>query len=182
MFISCLVNFGIAPQSCQELVDGTKQSPFISVSFDESLNDILQKEQMDVIIRFWNAIAEKIEVHYMDLKFLKRPNAIYLLNELLEAMESLTFFKKLIQLSMDQPNTNWEVFRLLKEHQNKEEEPSLFRVGNCSLHVMHGAFQIGNSKTKWNIGKVLTAVWQLFHESPARRDIYVTVSESDVLP
>ena len=77
---SYLVNFGIASQFCQELVDGTKRSPFISVSFDESLNDVLQKEQIDVIIRFWNVIAEKIEVCYMGSKFLKRPNAINLLN------------------------------------------------------------------------------------------------------
>ena len=56
----------------------------------------------------------------------------------------------MIQLSMDGPNTNWEVFRLSKEYQN-EEEPSLFFVGSCRLHVIHGAFQIGNSITKWNI-------------------------------
>ena len=62
---SYLVNFGIAPQFRQELADDTKQSPFISVSFDESLNDVLQKKQMNVIIRFWNAIAEKIEVRCM---------------------------------------------------------------------------------------------------------------------
>ena len=98
---------------------------------------------MDVMIRFWNAIAEKIEVRYTDSKFLKKPNAINLLNELLEAMKSPT-----IQLSMDGPKTNWEVFRLIKEHQNKEEEQSLFCVGSCSLRVIHGAFQIGNSKTK----------------------------------
>ena len=60
---------------------------------------------MDVIIRFLNAIAEKIEVHYLDSKFLKRPNAINLLNKLLEAMKSLPLSKKLIQLSMDGPNT-----------------------------------------------------------------------------
>ena len=56
---SYLVNFGIAPQLREELVDGTKQSPFLSVSFNESLNEVLQNKQMDVIIRFWNAIAEK---------------------------------------------------------------------------------------------------------------------------
>ena len=123
---SYLVNFSIAPQFRQELVDGTKQSPFISVSFGESLNDILQKEQMNVIIRFWNAIAEKIEVCYLDSKFLKRPNATDLLNELPEAMKSLTFSKKLIQLSMDGSNTNWEVFRLLKEHKAKKKSHHFF--------------------------------------------------------
>ena len=93
---SYLVNYGIAPHFQQELVVSTKQSPYISLSFDESLNDILQEEQMDVIIRFWNAIAEKIEVRYLDSKFLKRPNAINLLNKLLEAMKNLPLSKKII--------------------------------------------------------------------------------------
>ena len=29
----------------------------------------------------------------------------------------------MIQLPMDRPNTNWEVLRLLKEHQKEEEDP-----------------------------------------------------------
>ena len=49
---------------------------------------------MDVIIRFWIAIAEKIELHKRDSESLKRHNAINLLNKLLEAMKSLTFPKK----------------------------------------------------------------------------------------
>ena len=60
------MNLIIAPQFRQGLVDGMEQSPFISVSFDESLNDILQEEQMDVIIRFWNVLGEKIDVCYVD--------------------------------------------------------------------------------------------------------------------
>ena len=137
---SYLVSFGIAPQFRQELVDGTKQSPFISLSLDESLNDIIQEDQIDVIIRFWNVVAEKLEVRCMDSKFLKRPNAINLLNKHLEAIKSLTFSKKWIQLSMDGSNTNWEAFRLLKEHQKEEAESSLFCVENCSLHVIHSTF------------------------------------------
>ena len=42
-------------------------------------------------------------------------------------MKSLTFSKKNDSaVYMDGPNTNWEVFGLLKEHQNEEEQPSLF--------------------------------------------------------
>ena len=73
---------------------------------------------------------------------------------------------------MDRTSTNWEVFRLLKEHQNEEEEPSLFLYWKLQT-----SFQIGNSKTNWNVGKILKAMWQLFCDSPARRDIYITVPE-----
>ena len=107
MFISCKLWY--YPHFQQELVVSTKQSPYISLSFDESLNDVLQEKQMDVVIHFWNAIAKKIEVHYLDSKFLKRPNAINLLNKLLEAMNTFPLSKKLIQLSMDGPDTNWQV-------------------------------------------------------------------------
>ena len=67
-------------------------------------------------------------------------------------MKSLTFSKKNDSaVYMDRPNTNWEVFGLLKEHQNEEEQPSLFCVGSCRLLVIHGALQTRNSKTKWNV-------------------------------
>ena len=47
---SSLVNYGITPHFQQELVVSTKQSPYISLLFDKTLNDILQEEQMDVMI------------------------------------------------------------------------------------------------------------------------------------
>ena len=73
---------------------------------------------------------------------------------------------------MDGPNTNWEVLRLLKEQQKEEEDPQPFSVGSSRLHVIHDAFQIGNSKTNWNIVKILKAMWQLFRDSAACRYIY----------
>ena len=68
---SCLVNLIIAPKFLQEL-DGTELSTFISISLDESLNDILQEEQMDFTICFWNPVAEKIDFCYIDSKFPKK--------------------------------------------------------------------------------------------------------------
>lgn len=178
---SYLLNFGIAPYFRQEIINLVKGAEFFSISFDESLNDVIQEEQMDIIIRFWDTKNNETSVRYIESRFLKRPNANNLLIELLEALKSFPN-EKLIQLSMDGPNTNWEVLRLLQENRTENEAPSIINIGSCSLHVIHGAFQTGNNKTDWRIDKLLRAMWQIFHDSPARRDIFITVTGSDIFP
>ena len=37
-------------------------------------------------------------------------------------------------------------------------------------------------ETDWDIHKVLHAVWKLFDESPARRDVYIKETGSEVFP
>ena len=51
--MSYLLNFGIAPYFKNLLLDEIKASPYYVLSFDESLNTVLQKEQMDVIICYF---------------------------------------------------------------------------------------------------------------------------------
>ena len=49
-------------------------SIYYSLSFDESLNSLEQKYQMDVNVRFWNECRNIVEIRYYDSKFLDRPN------------------------------------------------------------------------------------------------------------
>ena len=55
----------------------------------------------------------------------------------------------------------------------------MFEVDSCGLHVIHGAFQSGVKTTAWEIEKVFKGIWRLFHDSPARRDTYITINRSD---
>ena len=55
-------------------------------------------------------------------------------------------------------------------------------VGSCGLHVVHAAFCAGCQATHWKIDGLLRALWYLFHDSPARRDDYTTVTGSTVFP
>ena len=48
-------------------------SPYFVVSYDESLNRILQDEQMDIQIRYCNESLGVVETIYFDSKFLKLP-------------------------------------------------------------------------------------------------------------
>ena len=49
--LSYLISFGIAPYFMDLLLKGLKDAPCFVVSFDESFNEELEKEQMDFIVR-----------------------------------------------------------------------------------------------------------------------------------
>ena len=49
-----VINHGIAPYWERLLLQEVTNSPFYVLSFDESLNKLLQKGQMDTIVRYWN--------------------------------------------------------------------------------------------------------------------------------
>lgn len=53
---SYLITFGLAPFYRDSLIHKVSESnlPFV-ILFDESLNDTLQKSQMDLIVRFWDS-------------------------------------------------------------------------------------------------------------------------------
>ena len=134
-----LINFGLAPYFRQELLDSIKTSPYFVASFDESLNRVLQDEQMDIQIRFWNESENLVSTRYFYSKFLKRPNAENLVSELNSSLSELPV-KNMLQLYMDGPSTNWKVLELLNNQHAELEIPQLLDIGSCSLHVIHGAF------------------------------------------
>ena len=50
----CKTNYGIAPYFKKILPKDIKSSQFCSVLFDESFNRMLQVQQVDIRIRYWN--------------------------------------------------------------------------------------------------------------------------------
>ena len=60
-----------------------------------------------------------------------------------------------------------------------QEHAPLFETCSCGLHIVHAAFQTGVKSTKWNLGKVLKFMFNLFHDSPARREVYILESRSE---
>ena len=75
------------------------------------LNKVLQNEQMDIQVYFWDENSVYAKTCYFDSQFLLRPNADNLLESLTTAIKDLSQ-EKLIQLSMDGPSTNWSVDKL----------------------------------------------------------------------
>ena len=181
---SYLINFGLAPYFKEKLmkklqVPGTKYV----ISFDESLNKVLQKEQMDLIVRFWDKEKNKVSSRYLNSQFLGHTRAADLLQKFSEALGKLNL-ANLIQVSMDGPNTNWKFFDSFcsDRAQTDPDLPHLINVGSCGLHVVHGAFKYGVTATGWKLDSLLRSLYYMFSDSPARREEYETLTGSSIWP
>ena len=91
----------------------------------------------------WSFDNGAVKVNYFTSRFFERPNAENIENEIHAALKPVSE-GKMLQLSMDGPNTNWKVFDLLQQHWEEAEFSPLLELGSCSLQMLHGAFQSGN--------------------------------------
>lgn len=82
---------------------------------------------------------------------------------------------KLLSISMDGPMVNWKFLRIFQADKSQVDPdvPKMINLGSCGLHVVHGSFQNGEKETGWKVRDVLRALWQLFHDPPARRDDFI---------
>ena len=60
--------------------------------------------------------------------------------------------------SMDGPNVNWKVFRLMQEDVEKQTGKKLLNIGSCGLHVIHNSFRDGCSGAQWEVETFLSSV------------------------
>ena len=81
-----VILFGLAPYFKNALIKDINNSLYYSLSFDEGLNSIVQKCQMDINIRYWDNKEKKVKTRYLDSQFLERPNADKLLQSLKTAI------------------------------------------------------------------------------------------------
>ena len=62
---SYLIQFGLAPYFKTDLANKVqKPKTIFVVSFDESLNKVLQEEQMDSLLRFWDEELNRVVTRY----------------------------------------------------------------------------------------------------------------------
>ena len=163
--LSYLICFGIAPFFKQQLLADLKKALCFVISFDESFNQELQKEQMEFIVRYFN--KSKVVSRYLTSSFLGYTRAEDLKRNFEEATKDLDK-KMLAQVSMDGPNVNWKMYdKLVGERGENEQLLGLINVGSCGLHAVHGAFRSGAEKTNWVIDSILKAPYKLFDKSPA---------------
>ena len=176
-----ILYFLSSPYIKESVIKSIKASPFFSILFDRSLNEILQIEQMDIYVRYYNQDKATVVTSYLELRFFSMPNAENISDELGQALSCLDI-ANMIMLSMDGPNTNWRVLTNLSKQRLSEDLCDLIEAGSCGLHIVHGAFQAGVVAFKWKLNKVMTSMQKLIHDSPARRDVYATVAKSKVFP
>ena len=50
------------------------------------------------------------------------------------------------------------------------------------MHVVHKRFEKGAKESGWNFGNILRSLWQIFHDTPARREDFIQIIGSDLFP
>jgi len=176
-----VINHGLAPHFKSVLIDDIQKSPFYTISFDESLNKKLKRGQMDILIRYWNDESKYSETRYLDSQFLGGANAQQILESFNNGIKSMDA-RRNIQISSDGPNVNLKFLELVNEGRCTAELPTLLNIGTCGLHTVHGSLKAGVKSTDWSTGKILKSLWKLLDESPARREKYESITETNVYP
>ena len=57
-----------------------------------------------------------------------------------------------------------------------QQLPKLLNIGSCLLHILHGTFKVVSEKASWEIKSVLKASFHYLHDTPARRDNFISVT------
>ena len=128
-----VVNCGLFPYFKQSIKDLILKSPLIVALFDDSLNKTSQKSAMDLQLRYWDVSEKKVVVRL----FLGHTCSNELVKTFNDGFNELDL-TKLVQISMDGPNSNLKFLSEVKKLRTEDELACLIDIGSCSLHVIHG--------------------------------------------
>lgn len=89
--------------------------------------------------------------------------------------------RNMISVSWMDPVLTGNFFDLLQKEQAEQcGGAQLTVVGSCGLHTLHNAFKSGFSV--WHLEKGLRALHTVFHNVPARREDFCTLTKTSVFP
>ena len=133
---------GLAPYFKETLEHDIQKCPAYVVCFDEALNKISRRGQLDIVIRYWSTDANQVATRYFNSVFLGYATAVDLKRHFIAGLSGLAL-NKLIQVSMDGPSINWKFFEAMRDSVDAAD-PRLLELGSYGLHISHGAFETGH--------------------------------------
>lgn len=176
--LAYVITYGLSPYFHNSLLNKVLKSPKVVICFDEALNRISQRGQMDVAVRFWDTTINQVSSRYFGSAFMGHATAQCVLNSFKEASKEIPI-NMLLQVGMDGPSVNWKFLDLLSEETG---DTKLVDLGSCGLHSVHGSFQCGHKAAGWNVNGYLRSMHNLFKDSPARRADYAALTGSNRYP
>ena len=91
---------------------------------------------------------------YFTSQFLGHTSATDLFSNIMEALSAVDG-TTIIQVLMDGPNVNWNLFEMICTDRINKGLPPLINFGSWSLHIVHGAFQTGCENTNWGLKAIM---------------------------
>jgi hypothetical protein len=177
-----MISFGLAPYYHSQLVRSVQKCNRFVICFDEAMNRIAQRGQMDVVIRYWDDGKNEVSSRFFGSAFMGHATAQCILDSFKETLNEVSL-SSLLQVSMDGPAVNWKFLDLLSKNLSDDMNTNqLINMGSCGLHVVHGAIQTGHKASGWEVSCGLRAMYGLFKDSPARRADYTEITGSKTFP
>lgn len=183
--MSYIITYGLGPHFQNLLANKVREVGFFCVSYDESLNKVVQKGQMDLVVRFWDEENQSVSTRYLTSVFLNSATSSDLQSSFLEGVKGLNLSpKNIIQISMDGPNVNLKMLHDLQAFLINEEDnqPQMFYCGTCSLHVVNGALKTAHNKSGWNVYEFLRVIWYFMKDFPSRRATFSNITGFSKFP
>ena len=97
-------------------------------------------------------------------------------------LESGLQAKNIIQVSTDGPSVNWKFYGELKKKVNTDYGTTLVNNRSCGVHILHNSFKRGMDDTGWQVSSFLSSLYYLFKDAPARREDFISISGSPLMP
>lgn len=171
-----VVKFGLAPYFRKQILsDLLSSSSFICLYFDETTTK-QTKKQLDFYLSFWSSKEEKVVTAYCESYFLGHAEAGKIFDIILSFLSDNNIpVDKLLQFSMDGPNTNLLVKKKIDSHLASLKFPPLIDVGTCTLHQMHTALKKGLNELNCDVETFALNIYSWFKMSPARREDFHSV-------
>ncbi|XP_063243096.1 uncharacterized protein LOC134542628 [Bacillus rossius redtenbacheri] len=183
--IAYSITYGLGPHFAKCVSHSVQKSPFYALSIDESLNDVCQKGQMDIVVKYWDAENSCVCTKYLTSAFLEHSKAADLLNNLIVCIgEADLSLGGLVQIATDGPNVNLKLISDLKSYMRctLDSEKEILDLGTCSLHIVNGAYKTAHAKVGWQLNEFLRALYSLFKNYPSRRAVYQQITGSRMFP
>ena len=182
--IRYIADYGIAPYFKGLLIGSFKKGDCFVVSFDESLNDVLQSCEMGLLLRYFNSKDFTVKVLYYDSRFFGHVTHQELVKQFNDGMKQLDV-NKLLQISMDGRSVNHKFPEEVSKEKKADKQHQLVNIGSCGLHNIHGInINIRQILSRYyadmNIKQILKGAFQVFHDSPAMRDDFESVTGTEV--
>jgi len=181
--IAYSITHGLAPYFSETLLKYIAQSPAYVICFDESLNKVTQECQMDLHVRYFDINTDKVVTRYLSSSSLGHATAKQLRENFDHHLLKLSP-AKLLQISMDGPNVNKKFYKDFCNDitENNINSGVLLDIGTCVLHSVHNSYKGAIVSTEFNIDSILTSLWWVFHDSPARRQDYKSLNPGASFP
>ena len=143
--VSYIISFGIAPYFKSKMMEKlTKPKPLMfTASFNESFKSVVNKNQSDVHLTFFDDATQEVSTRYFGSSFLGHSTATDIFKRWQQSLSVLNIPNNLVQLGMDGPNVNWAVHKeiVALKQSTSSNCPQLLELGSCGLHVVHGAYK-----------------------------------------